>query len=63
MDRIRVFFKLNLVSSNSILFSSFGQKCFSYKGAKLWKDLSVEVKSLKSHEIFKKRINNANTEC
>ena len=43
--------------------SAFGQKCFSYKGAKLWNDLSVEVKSSKSYEIFKKRINNANTEC
>ena len=44
--------------------SAFGQKCFSYKGAKLWNDLSVEIKSSKSYEIFKKkRINNANTEC
>ena len=43
--------------------SAFGQKCFSHKGAKFWNDLSVEVKSLKSYEIFKKRINNANTEC
>ena len=43
--------------------SAFGQKCFSYKCAKLWNDLSVEVKSSKSYEIFKKRINNANTEC
>ena len=43
--------------------SAFGQKSFSYKGAKLWNDLSVEVKSSKSYEIFKKRINNANTEC
>ena len=43
--------------------SAFGQKCFSYKRAKLWDDLTVEVKSLKSYEIFKKRINNANTEC
>ena len=43
--------------------SAFGQKCFSYKGAKLWNDLSVEVKSSKSYEIFIKRINNANTEC
>ena len=43
--------------------SAFGQKCFSYKGAKLWNNLSVEVKSSKSYEIFKKRINNANTEC
>ena len=42
---------------------AFGQKCFSYKGAKLWNDLSVEVKSSKSYEIFKTRINNANTEC
>ena len=25
--------------------SAFGQKCFSYKCAKLWNDLSVEVKS------------------
>ena len=25
--------------------SALGQKCFSYKGAKLWNDLSVEVKS------------------
>ena len=33
--------------------SAFGQKCFSYNGAKLWDDLSVEVKSSKSHEIFK----------
>ena len=33
--------------------SAFGQKCFSVKGAKLWNDLSVEVKSLKSYEIFK----------
>ena len=43
--------------------SAFGQKCLSYKGAKLWNDLSIEVKSSKSYEIFKKRINNANTEC
>ena len=43
--------------------SAFGQKCFSYEGAKLWNDLSIEVKSSKSYEIFKKRINNANTEC
>ena len=43
--------------------SAFRQKCFSYKGAKLWNNLSVEVKSSKSYEIFKKRINNANTEC
>ena len=43
--------------------SAFGQKCFLYKGAKLWNDLSIEVKSSKSYEIFKKRINNANTEC
>ena len=43
--------------------SAFGQKCFSYNGAKSWNDLSVEVKSSKSYEIFKKRINNANTEC
>ena len=43
--------------------SAFSQKCFSYKGAKLWNYLSVEVKSLKSYEIFRKRINNANTEC
>ena len=27
--------------------SAFGQKCFSYKGAKLWNDLSTEVKSSK----------------
>ena len=33
--------------------SAFGQKCFSHKGAKLWNDLSVEVKSSKSFEIFK----------
>ena len=33
--------------------SAFGQKCFSYKGAKLWNNLSVEVKSSKSYEIFK----------
>ena len=33
--------------------SAFGQKCFSYKGAKLWNDLSVEVKSSKSYKIFK----------
>ena len=43
--------------------SVFGQKCFSYKGAKLWNNLSVEVKSSKSYEIFKKGINDANTEC
>ena len=42
--------------------SAFGQKCLPYKGAKLWNDLSVEVKSLKCYEIFKKRIKNANTE-
>ena len=41
--------------------SAFGQKCFSYKGAKLWNDLSIEVKSLKSYEIFKKRINSVST--
>ena len=34
--------------------SAFGQKCFSYKGAKSWNDLSVEVKSSNSYEIFKK---------
>ena len=33
--------------------SAFGQKCFSYKGAKLWNDLSVEVISSRSYEIFK----------
>ena len=43
--------------------SAFGQKCFSYKAAKLWNDLSVAAKSLKSYEIFKKRINSVNTEC
>ena len=43
--------------------SAFGQKCFSYKGAKLWNNLSVQVKSSISYEIFKKRINNANAEC
>ena len=42
--------------------SSFGQKCFSYKGAKLWNDLSVEVKSSKTYEIFKKRLGNSNVE-
>ena len=34
--------------------SAFGQKGSSYKGDKLWNDLSVEVKSSKSYEIFKK---------
>ena len=43
--------------------SAFGQKCFSYEGAKLWTDLSVEAKSSKSYKIFKKRINNASIEC
>ena len=43
--------------------SAFGKKCFSYKGAKLRNDLSVEIESSKSEEIFKKHINNANTEC
>ena len=42
--------------------SAFGEKCFSYKDAKLWNDLSVEAKTSKSYEMFKKRINNANTE-
>ena len=43
--------------------SAFGKKSFSYKGAKLWNDLSVEVKTSKSYEIFKIRINNANTDA
>ena len=33
--------------------SAFGQKCFSYKGAKLWNDLSTKVKSSKTYEVFK----------
>ena len=43
--------------------SAFGQKCFSFKGAKLWNDLSVDAKSSKSYEKFKKRVNNADIEC
>ena len=44
--------------------AAFGQKCFSYKGAKLWSDLFTEVKSSKTYEIFKKRIsNNVNSQC
>ena len=43
--------------------NSKGASLPNSKGAKLWNDLSVEVKSSKSYEIFKKRINNANTEC
>ena len=34
--------------------STFGR--FSYKGAKLWNDLSIEVKSFKTYEIFKKNV-------
>ncbi len=35
--------------------SAFGQKTFSYKRAKLWNELLVEVKSSKTYEIFKKK--------
>ena len=43
--------------------SAFGQKCFSYKGAKLWNDLSTKVKSSKTYEVFKKRICNVSSKC
>ena len=43
--------------------SAFGQKCFSYKGAKLWNDLSTKVKTSKTYEVFKKRICNFSSEC
>ena len=36
--------------------SGFGKKCFSHKGATLWNDLSIEIKSSKTYEIFKKHI-------
>ena len=42
--------------------SAFGQKYFSNKGTNLWNNLSVEVKSSNSYEIFKKYINNTNTD-
>ena len=36
--------------------SAFGQKCFSYKGANLWNDLSVEVKSSKCYMKYSKNV-------
>ena len=38
--------------------TTFGQKCFSHKGAKLWNDLSFEIKSSRNYEIFKTHICN-----
>ena len=43
--------------------SAFGQKCISYKGAKLWNDLSTKVKSSKTYEVFKKRVCNVSSKC
>ena len=31
--------------------SALGSKCFSYKSAKLWNDLSIQVKSSKTYEM------------
>ena len=33
--------------------SAFGQKCLSYKGAKLWNDLPTKTKTSKRYEEFK----------
>ena len=43
--------------------SAFGQKRFSYKGAKLWNDLSTKVKSSNTYEVFKTHIRNASSVC
>ena len=43
--------------------SAFGQKGFSYKGAKLWNDLFTKVKSSNTYEVFKKHIRNASSVC
>ena len=33
-----------------------GQRCFSYRGAKMWNDLPTKTKQASSLEIFKKLI-------
>ena len=38
--------------------TTFGQNCFSHKGAKLWNNLSFEVKSSINYGIFKNHICN-----
>ena len=43
--------------------SAFGQKCFSYKGTKLWNDLFTKVKSSNTYVVFKKHIRNASSVC
>ena len=52
-----------MISSLRSIESDDGQKCFSYKGAKLWNDLSTKVKTSKTYEVFKKRICNVSSEC
>ena len=42
---------------------AFGQKRFSYKGGKLWDDLSTKVKSSNTYKVFKKHIRNASSVC
>ena len=37
-----------------------GPKCFSHKGAKLWNDISFEIRHSKTYEIFKNHICNVN---
>ena len=41
-----------------LLKTSSGQKCFSYRGARLWNNLSVDAKSAKTQTQFKKLIKN-----
>ena len=36
--------------------SANGQKCFSYRGAKLWNNLSAEIKQAPSFAVFKQNI-------
>ena len=36
--------------------SSTGQKCFSFRGAKIWNSFSTEVKEASSLDAFKKHI-------
>ena len=41
--------------------SAFGQKCVSYKGTKLWNDLSTKVNASNTYEVFKKNVSATST--